>query len=107
MTAPSFVEAFDAYAHSIACGAPSIVQADRFADLTAAHCARMNDLAAAEEAVARVWERVLPCLDADDKFVYAGVGDEIGGYVCSACDMPVESEPCEQHQPTAYARCNA
>ncbi|KQN99677.1 hypothetical protein ASF21_12785 [Arthrobacter sp. Leaf234] len=37
MTIPSFVEAFDAYAHAIACGAPSTVQADRFADLTAAH----------------------------------------------------------------------
>lgn len=26
-----------------------------------------------------------------------------GGSVCSACGVPVESEPCKQHQPDAYA----
>lgn len=26
----------------------------------------------------------------------------IGGWVCSECGMPVESEPCEEHQPLAY-----
>ena len=25
-----------------------------------------------------------------------------GGYVCSTCGMPTESEPCQDHQPTAY-----
>lgn len=24
-----------------------------------------------------------------------------GGYVCGACGMPVESEPCAEHQPYA------
>ncbi|MGH3095326.1 MAG: hypothetical protein ACRDMV_04925 [Streptosporangiales bacterium] len=28
-----------------------------------------------------------------------------GGVVCTECDMPVESEPCAEHQPVAYARC--
>ena len=28
-----------------------------------------------------------------------------GGNVCSACGMPVESEPCRQHQPHAWDRC--
>lgn len=27
-----------------------------------------------------------------------------GGYVCSACGMPVESEPCRDHQPHAWGR---
>jgi hypothetical protein len=63
MSAPSFVEAFDAYVHAIACGAPSIDQADRFADLTAAHRARMNELHEAEESVERAWDRLLPCLE--------------------------------------------
>ncbi|WP_167305428.1 hypothetical protein [Saccharomonospora piscinae] len=26
-----------------------------------------------------------------------------GGYVCSTCHTPVESEPCPDHQPTAHA----
>lgn len=38
--------------------------------------------------------------DVDDKWVTV-VG--IGGLVCSACETPVESEPCELHQPHAYA----
>ncbi|MHA7144208.1 hypothetical protein ACX80U_05760 [Arthrobacter sp. TmT3-37] len=52
MSGPSFVDAFDAYAHAIACGAPSIVQADRLADLTAAHRTRMNELATLEGFIA-------------------------------------------------------
>jgi len=27
-----------------------------------------------------------------------------GGYVCSVCKTPVESEPCQEHQPIAYGR---
>ncbi len=26
-----------------------------------------------------------------------------GGYVCAACGQPTESEPCEEHQPIAWA----
>jgi hypothetical protein len=104
MTAPSFVDALDAYAHAIACGAPSIVQADRFADLTAAHRARMNQLHETEEAVTRVWDRLLPCLDAPDEWVSI---NGMPGTCCSECGMPTESEPCAVHQATAYARCNA
>lgn len=26
-----------------------------------------------------------------------------GGYVCGACEMPTESEPCSQHQQRAHA----
>lgn len=26
-------------------------------------------------------------------------------FVCAECGTPVESEPCEEHQPAAYARC--
>lgn len=28
-------------------------------------------------------------------------------WVCAACGTPIESEPCEDHQPIAYTRCNA
>jgi hypothetical protein len=27
-----------------------------------------------------------------------------GGYVCGTCEAPVESEPCREHQPIAWAR---
>lgn len=27
-----------------------------------------------------------------------------GGFVCSVCGTPVESEPCREHMPLAYAR---
>lgn len=27
-----------------------------------------------------------------------------GGMVCAVCGMPTESEPCEEHQPAAWAR---
>lgn len=30
-----------------------------------------------------------------------------GGYVCSICGLPVESEPCPRHQPSAYAHTKA
>lgn len=30
-----------------------------------------------------------------------------GGYVCSVCKTPVESEPCPEHQPRAYSRIDA
>lgn len=33
--------------------------------------------------------------------------DPPGGMVCSACQMPVESEPCPDHQPRAHARYQA
>lgn len=49
------------------------------------------------------WEKP----DAPDKHILLPWGDPIGGFVCSVCDTPVESEPCEEHQPVAYARCNA
>ena len=26
-------------------------------------------------------------------------------YVCAGCGDPVESEPCREHQPSAYAEC--
>ena len=45
----------------------------------------------------------LPALepaDAADKWVVINL---VGGYVCSVCEMPVESEPCKEHQPVAYA----
>lgn len=45
-----------------------------------------------------------PEADAPDMHVYAHEFDPIGGYVCSACGVPVESEPCQEHQPAAYAR---
>lgn len=41
--------------------------------------------------------------DAEDMHVYAHEFDPIGGYVCSACGTPTESEPCKDHQPAAYA----
>lgn len=40
--------------------------------------------------------------DAPDEWT---IINEVGGYVCSVCKMPVESEPCPDHQPAAYARC--
>lgn len=40
--------------------------------------------------------------DAPDQWV---VINGLGGYVCSTCGDPVESEPCPEHQPAAYARC--
>lgn len=27
-----------------------------------------------------------------------------GGWVCDACGLPTESEPCPEHQPYAYGR---
>lgn len=38
--------------------------------------------------------------DAPDQWI---VLNFVGGYVCSACGDPVESEPCRKHQPRAYA----
>lgn len=40
--------------------------------------------------------------DAPDELI---VINGMGGYVCSACGVPVEAEPCDIHQPDAYARC--
>lgn len=59
----ALADALEAYEHAIACGAPSIEQASRFADLTALHRNRMEQLHEAEVAVERVWGRLLPCLD--------------------------------------------
>ena len=42
--------------------------------------------------------------DAADKWV---LYNEIGGYVCSACGTPTESEPCAHHQPEAFAKMHA
>lgn len=39
--------------------------------------------------------------DAPDKWI---IINGMGGYVCSACGEPVESEPCREHQPEAYDR---
>lgn len=39
-------------------------------------------------------------MDAPDEWIIAF---GIGGFVCSACGTPVESEPCAEHQPAAYA----
>ena len=39
--------------------------------------------------------------DAADEWI---VINGMGGYVCSACGMPVESEPCQEHQPEAFAK---
>ena len=39
--------------------------------------------------------------DAPDKLIFI---NGMGGYVCSVCEMPVESEPCQEHQPDEYAR---
>jgi len=41
--------------------------------------------------------------DAEDEWI---VINGMGGYVCAECGMPVESEPCEAHQPTKYARAH-
>ena len=41
--------------------------------------------------------------DAADEWI---VINGMGGYVCAECGMPVESEPCEAHQPTKYARAH-
>lgn len=30
-----------------------------------------------------------------------------GGWVCRSCGQPTETEPCEQHQPTAWAELEA
>lgn len=38
--------------------------------------------------------------DAADQWVVINL---VGGYVCSVCGDPVESEPCKEHQPNAYA----
>lgn len=40
--------------------------------------------------------------DAPDEWVLDPSG-LMGGYVCSVCKTPVESEPCEEHQPRKYA----
>lgn len=40
--------------------------------------------------------------DAPDQWIILNF---VGGYVCSACGDPVESEPCRKHQPRAYAAC--
>lgn len=40
--------------------------------------------------------------DAPDEWV---VYNGMGGYICSVCGDPVESEPCPEHKPDAYARC--
>lgn len=37
--------------------------------------------------------------DAPEEWV---VFNGMGGYICSVCGTPVESEPCEEHQPHAY-----
>lgn len=39
--------------------------------------------------------------DAPDQWI---VINGMGGYICSVCGDPVESEPCLIHQPNAYAR---
>lgn len=41
--------------------------------------------------------------DAPDMHIYINEFDPIGGMVCSECGMPTESEPCEEHQPKAWA----
>lgn len=41
--------------------------------------------------------------DAVDEWI---VINGMGGYVCGDCGIPVESEPCEAHQPTKYARAH-
>ena len=38
--------------------------------------------------------------DAADEWI---VINGMGGYVCSACGMPVESEPCQEHQAEAVS----
>lgn len=38
--------------------------------------------------------------DAGDKWI---VINGMGGYVCSVCETPTESEPCREHQPNAAA----
>jgi hypothetical protein len=43
-------------------------------------------------------------VDAPDQHVYINDLDPIGGWVCAECGTPTESEPCEDHQPAAYAR---
>jgi hypothetical protein len=35
------------------------------------------------------------------------VVDAVGGSVCGVCREPVESEPCQAHQPAAWARMEA
>lgn len=42
--------------------------------------------------------------DARDLWV---VADGMGGFVCEVCGTPVESEPCEEHQPEASALCTS
>jgi hypothetical protein len=42
--------------------------------------------------------------DAPDQWV---VLYGMGGYVCSECGMPTESEPCADHQPNACARMSS
>lgn len=41
--------------------------------------------------------------DAVDEWILTD-GGLMGGYVCSVCAEPVESEPCREHQPDAYER---
>lgn len=38
--------------------------------------------------------------DAGDKWI---VINGMGGYVCSVCEMPTESERCREHQPNRWA----
>jgi hypothetical protein len=52
MTAIALADALEAYEFSIAIGAPSLRQAETFADLTAAHRAHMGHLAALEGFIA-------------------------------------------------------
>lgn len=44
------------------------------------------------------------CSDAPDRLLILG---DMGGFVCAECGDPVESEPCREHQPVAWAACNA
>jgi len=43
-------------------------------------------------------------IDAPDRWIDI---NGMGGVICTVCGMPVESEPCAEHQPAAYARCVA
>lgn len=45
-----------------------------------------------------------PPADAENMHVYLHEFDPIGGFVCSECGTPTESEPCPDHQPAAYAK---
>ena len=92
---PAPVEAGEreALIESIAGGTISADERDRYISLSYEDAERIVDTILDEQA------RRAPIEDAENV-----MGDTGIIYVCAACGVPTESEPCAEHQPRAYAR---